>query len=152
MQIDGHRATFNSIRRTEMKISRKPLIALVALGAAFAAPLAFAQSEPTTGTGAQDPATSSQYPTSQDPASSTQDAATQAPPGATAPATEPKQMTWADVDTDKSGTISKTESSQLASLAQVFDDADGDKNGELTPDEYKAFVAKNSAPSEDSGG
>lgn len=134
-----------------MKISRKPLIALVALGAAFAAPLAFAQSEPTTGT--QDPAASSQYPTSQDPASSTQDAATQAPPGAqTAPATEPKQMTWADVDTDKSGTISKTESSQLASLAQVFDDADGDKNGELTPDEYKAFVAKNSTPSEDAGG
>jgi hypothetical protein len=144
MQIDGHRATFNSIRRTEMKISRKPLIALVALGAAFAEPLAFAQT-PTTG---QDPTT-----TSQDPASSTQDAATQAPPGAqTAPATEPKQMTWADVDTDKSGTISKTESSQLASLAQVFDDADGDKNGELTPDEYKAFVAKNSAPSEDAGG
>jgi hypothetical protein len=151
MQIDGHRATFNSIRRTEMKISRKPLIALVALGAAFAAPLAFAQSEPTTGT--QDPATSSQYPTSQDPASSTQDAATQAPPGAqTAPAAEPQQMTWADVDTDKSGTISKDESSQLASLAQVFDDADGDKDGELTPDEYKAFVAKNSTPTDDSGG
>ncbi len=130
-----------------MKISRKPLIALVALGAALAAPLAFAQT-PTTG---QDPTTTST--TSQDPTSSTQDAATQAPPGAqTAPATEPKQMTWADVDTDKSGTISKNESSQLASLAQVFDDADGDKNGELTPDEYKAFVAKNSTPSEDAGG
>jgi hypothetical protein len=145
MQIDGHhRATSNSIRRTEMKISRKPLIALVALGAALAAPLAFAQT-PTTG---QDPTA-----TTKDPASTTQDAATQAPPGAqTAPATEPKQMTWADVDTDKSGTISKNESSQLASLAQVFDDADGDKNGELTPDEYKAFVAKNSAPSEDAGG
>jgi hypothetical protein len=133
-----------------MMISRKPLIALVALGAAFAAPLAFAQSEPTTTS--QDPTTTQDYPTStQDPASATQDAATQAPPGA-APAAEPKQMTWADVDTDKSGTISKNESSQLASLAQVFDDADGDKNGELTPDEYKAFVAKNSAPTDDSGG
>lgn len=137
-----------------MKISRKPLIAVVALGAALAAPLAFAQTQPTT---PQDPATTSQdYPaSSQDPASSTQDdAAAQASPGAqtTAPATEPKQMTWADVDTDKSGTISKNESSQLASLAQVFDDADGDKNGELTPDEYKAFVARNSTPSEDSGG
>jgi hypothetical protein len=130
-----------------MKIARKPLIGLVALGAALAMPLAFAQSEPTTPT--QDPTASQEYPTA------AQDAATQAPPSdpTAAPTAEPKQMTWADVDTDKNGSISKEESSQLASLAQVFDDADGDKDGELTPDEYKAFVAQNSStPTDDSGG
>jgi len=129
-----------------MKNARKPLIGLVALGAALVMPLAFAQSEPTTAT---------QDPTAQDPAATaaTQDAATQATPtDQAAPAAEPKQMTWADVDTDKNGSISKDESAQLASLAQVFDDADGDKNGELTPDEYKAFVAQNSTPTGDSGG
>lgn len=122
-----------------MKNARTPLIGLVALGAALVMPLAFAQSEPTTAT--------------QDAATTTQDAATQATPtDATSPAAEPKQLTWADVDTDKNGSISKGESSQLASLAQVFDDADGDKNGELTPDEYKAFVAKASTPTDASGG
>ena len=122
-----------------MKNARKPLIGLVALGTALVMPLAFAQSEPTTAT--------------QDPTTATQDAATQATPtDQAAPAAEPKQLTWADVDTDKNGSISKGESAQLASLAQVFDDADGDKNGELTPDEYKAFVAKNSTPTDNSGG
>lgn len=131
-----------------MKIARKPLLGLVAFGAALAMPLAFAQSEPTTAT--QDP--TSQYPTTtQDPTA--QDPTTQAPPEAAAPAAQPQQMTWADVDTDKNGSISKDESSQLASLAQVFDDADSDSDGELTPDEYKAFVAKNSGtPADDSGG
>lgn len=128
-----------------MKNARNPLIGLVALGAALAMPLAFAQSEPTTAT---------QDSSMQGTGATAQDAATPANPAAdtTAPASEPKQMTWADVDSDKNGSISKGESAQLASLAQVFDDADGDKNGELTPDEYKAFVAKNSTPTDASGG
>ena len=107
-----------------MKIARKPLVALVALGAALAMPMAFAQSEPTEATDAATQATT-------DPA--------QAAPAAPE---QSKQLTWADVDADGNGSISKTESSQLASLAQVFDQADADADGELTPDEYKAFGAK----------
>lgn len=132
-----------------MKNARNPMIGLVALGAALVMPLAFAQSEPATAT--QD--SSMQGSSMQGSETTAQDAAPPATPTDTAaPAAEPKQMTWADVDSDKNGSISKGESAQLASLAQVFDDADGDKNGELTPDEYKAFVAKNSAPTDASGG
>jgi len=72
-------------------------------------------------------------------------AATASTPAQTAPAAgsgnEPRQLTWADVDIDGSGAISKEESGQLPSLAQVFADADADADGELTPDEYKAYVA-----------
>lgn len=106
-----------------MKNARKPLVALVALGAALAMPLAFAQSE------AADPTQDAATPTAE-----------QAPPAATAQPAQ--QLTWADVDADGNGSISKTESAQLASLADVFDQADADADGELTPDEYKAFVAK----------
>lgn len=60
-------------------------------------------------------------------------------------------QTWASVDTDSDGAISKQESQVNAGLAQIFDQADTDANGKLTPEEYKAFVAKqqagaNSAP------
>ncbi|HYG08047.1 MAG TPA: EF-hand domain-containing protein [Stenotrophomonas sp.] len=60
-------------------------------------------------------------------------------------------QTWASVDTDSDGAISKQEAQVNAGLAQIFDQADGDTNGKLTPEEYKAYVAKqqagaNSAP------
>ncbi|MEE7566256.1 EF-hand domain-containing protein [Xanthomonas sp. Kuri4-3] len=51
-------------------------------------------------------------------------------------------QTWASVDTDSDGAISKQEAQVNAGLSQIFDQADGDGNGKLTPDEYKAFVAK----------
>jgi len=51
-------------------------------------------------------------------------------------------QTWASVDTDSDGAISKQEAQVNAGLAQIFDQADADTNGKLTPDEYKAFVAK----------
>lgn len=50
-------------------------------------------------------------------------------------------QTWASVDTDGNGTISKPEAQVNAGLAQVFDQADSNKDGELSPDEYKAYVA-----------
>ena len=57
------------------------------------------------------------------------------------------------LDVDGNGTLSRQEASNVQSLAQVFDEADTDKNGELTPDEYKAFVAKgNEQQPEASGG
>ena len=107
-----------------MKNARKPLFGLIALGAALAMPAAFAQDAATAAP--QDPA--AQPPTTQP-----------------APAAEQQPLTWADLDVDGNGTLSKTEAGGLPSLAQVFDEADGDSNGELTPDEYKAFVAKANA-------
>jgi len=117
-----------------MTLSRKPLAALIALGTALAMPMAFAQ-DATTAPPA-DPATQAE------PAQSTAPAATQQP------------LTWADLDVDGNGTLSRTEATNLQSLAQVFDQADADSDGELTPDEYKAYVAKANAgqPEPDAAG
>ena len=111
-----------------MKHARKPLFGLIALSAALAMPAAFAQDA---STAAQDPATAPQ------------------------PAAQPESqsLTWADLDVDGNGTLSKVEAGNVQSLAQVIDDADTDKNGELTPDEYQAIVAKsNEQQPEASGG
>lgn len=51
-------------------------------------------------------------------------------------------QTWQSVDTDGDGAISKQEAQVNAGLVQIFDQADGDADGKLTTDEYKAFVAK----------
>jgi hypothetical protein len=51
-------------------------------------------------------------------------------------------QTWASVDTDGDGSISKAESQANAGLAQVFDAADGNKDGKLTQEEYRTFAAK----------
>ncbi|MCD7097745.1 EF-hand domain-containing protein [Stenotrophomonas sp. MMGLT7] len=56
-------------------------------------------------------------------------------------------QTWESVDTDGDGTISKQEAQVNAGLTQIFDQADSDKNGKLTTDEYKAFVASQQAGS-----
>ena len=118
-----------------MKHARKPLFGLIALSAALAMPVAFAQEADAT---AQDPTTTTQDPTT-------------APAPTAQPESQP--LTWADLDVDGNGTLSKQEASNVQSLAQAFDDADADKNGELTPDEYKAFVAKgNEQQPEASGG
>ncbi len=54
-------------------------------------------------------------------------------------------QTWASIDTDGNGTISKTEAQVNAGLAQVFDQADTNKDGELSADEYKAYVVAQQA-------
>ena len=101
--------------------TRKPLIALAALSAALAMPLALAQEK-------------------------TEDAAAQAQTQQSEPtaqsATQGKQG-WADVDTDGDGAISKQEATANAGLSQVFDQADANADGSLSADEYKAFVSKN---------
>ena len=51
-------------------------------------------------------------------------------------------MSWADVDTNKDGNVGKDESAVVPALSQVFDQADADADGQLTPPEYQAFVAK----------
>jgi hypothetical protein len=115
-----------------MKIARTQLAALVALGTALAMPLAMAQSAVTPEVReAQEAATE---------AAAQQDA-TQAPTSADAqpPA---RQLGWADIDVDGNGTISRSESAALPALAAVFDAADADSDGELTPEEYRAHAAK----------
>jgi len=115
-----------------MTHSRKPLAALIALGAALAVPMAFAQDATTAPP--HDPATHA------DPAQSTAPSSTQQP------------LTWADLDVDGNGTLSRTEAGNLQSLAQVFDQADADSDGELTQDEYKAFVARSNAGQPEAAG
>ncbi|MDI9238630.1 EF-hand domain-containing protein [Lysobacter sp. LF1] len=102
--------------------SRKPLIVVGALVAALSAPLAFAQS-------------STASPTSQDPAAAHSSASASG-------AASSGKKSWADVDLDKNGSLSKTEASAVPALGQVFDQADADADGALTADEYKAYVAK----------
>jgi outer membrane receptor protein involved in Fe transport len=107
--------------------SRKPMILAMALAATLSAPLAFAQSA------------GEQAPPSSDAASAAQDAGAAT---AAQPAAAPQKKSWADVDGDKDGNLSKTEASAVPALGQVFDQADSDANGSLTPDEYKNYVAK----------
>jgi len=123
-----------------MKNAHKSLIGLVALGSALVMPLAFAQSD-TASTPAQD-STQSATPADQ----------YAAPTQQAAPTADAKKVTWADLDADKDGSLSKTEAAPLASLSQVFDQADTDADGKLTADEYKAYVAKNGkGPSDKQG-
>ncbi|MFK3647229.1 EF-hand domain-containing protein [Lysobacter enzymogenes] len=107
--------------------SRKPLIAALALTAALATPMAFAQSA----TEQAPPGGDAAATAAQDPAAAT-----------AAPAPSAQKKSWADVDTDKSGNLSKGEAAAVPALSQVFEQADSDANGQLTPDEYKNYVAK----------
>jgi hypothetical protein len=104
------------------------LSGLIALVAAAAMPLAFAQTAPTTDDGAMQ---------STSPQSTS--------PTTTAPTAEPKQVTWADLDTDKDGSLSKAEVATVPALTQVFGAADADADGKLTADEYKAHAAADNA-------
>lgn len=101
--------------------NRTSLSALLILSAACVMPLAFAQetTPPTSETGAQ--------PTQ------TTDAATPAP----------AKKTWADLDVDKNGSLSKDEASNIPSLQAVFDQADSNADGALTGEEYKTWLAAN---------
>lgn len=109
--------------------NRKSLIGTLALVASLSAPMAFAQ------TAEQAPPTEAATP-----ASAAQDAGTATDAQATAAA--PQKKSWSDVDGDKDGNLSKTEAAAVPALGQVFDQADSDANGSLTPDEYKNYVAK----------
>jgi hypothetical protein len=125
-----------------MNNARKPLTALVALSAALALPMAFAQeavTEPQDPTTTHDPA----------PQEYTTPEATPAPEAATSQA-----LTWADVDADGDGRLSRDEAANVPALAQVFDDADADGDGFLTQEEYRAYAsqADSTAPSPTDGG
>ncbi|ALN63996.1 MULTISPECIES: hypothetical protein [Lysobacter] len=114
------------------QISRKSLIGTLALVASLSAPLAFAQST-----------TAAQTPPTEDAAAAATGAQDAAATSAAQPtAAAPQKKSWADVDGNKDGNLSKTEAAAVPALGQVFEQADADANGALTPDEYKAYVAK----------
>lgn len=95
---------------------------LIALAAALAMPAAFAQDATTAG----------------------QDSTQAAPPTQQAQPAEqaqPQQTTWADLDADKDGSLSKAEAANVPALAADFDKADANGDGKLSPDEYRAFAA-----------
>jgi hypothetical protein len=156
---------------------RNPLILATALSAALAAPLAFAQdanasataqehaatqaSSTTTPTApsatpaedagamAATPATPATPPTDDTTATS----ATPATPATPSPSATTKKVSWSELDGDKDGKLSKSEAAPISSLSEVFDQADTDKDGALTADEYKAYVAAqgNHAGHDDNG-
>ena len=122
-----------------MNLSRKSLIGTFALVATLSAPLAFAQTDTT----ATDASTQSTTPTD----TSMQSTPTPAQPTTSNDASaatqgDPAKKSWADVDADKDGSLSKAEASAVPALGQVFDKADSNADGSLSADEYKAYVAK----------
>lgn len=123
-------------------ISRKPLLAMIALSAILAAPAAFAQSQQTQEDVEREAVQAQEKMDRAATEQSATGASAQSAESSTA-AGEQRQQGWNDVDTDQDGTISKQESSVNAGLSQIFDQADGDQNGQLTQDEYKSFVSKN---------
>jgi hypothetical protein len=114
------------------QLSRNSLLGSFALVAMLSAPLAFAQDAAAT-----DPATPPPAAEAQAAPTTSNDAA------AATTAGDPAKKSWADVDADKDGKLSKSEADSVPALAQVFGQADVDADGNLTADEYKAFVAKN---------
>lgn len=129
-----------------MKNAPMPIAAVLALGAALAMPVALAQSAITPEVRAAEAAaveSAAAAETAQD--ASVQDASVQdaGQPSPTATGAQPTgaQLGWTDVDADGNGTISRAESAALPALAAVFDAADADADGELTPDEYRGHAA-----------
>ena len=123
--------------------SRKSLIGAFALMATLSAPLAFAQSAASPPQAAPPTEAATQAETGPQAQTATQAATgAQGATAATDAGMAPAKKSWSDVDTDKDGSLSKTEASTVPALAQVFDQADSNADGTLTADEYKAYVAK----------
>lgn len=152
--------------------NRKPLY--LALALTLAAPLAFAQS--TTPQSATQDATNAATAATQDATqAATQDATQAATQAATQDSMkaasqdsmksatqdsmaksngQPEKKNWSDLDTDKNGTLSASEAASVSNLSSVFAKADANADGELTQDEYKAYLAANGkgGAKSDSGG
>lgn len=98
---------------------RKPITGLLALGLVLAMPLAFAQ-----------------------------ESEAGQPPAGEATSQAQGQVSWADLDTDGDGNLSRAEAAALPELGAVFDQADADGDGVLTPQEYQEYAAAQGAGSQ----
>ena len=52
-------------------------------------------------------------------------------------------LSWAEMDKDNNGSLSKDEATVNKSLADIFDQADGNTDGQLSGDEYRSYLAAN---------
>lgn len=118
-----------------MNLTRKSLLGAFALVATLSAPLAFAQSQ----TDAAATSAPAQPVASADASAQPTATATSNDASAATPSNVSKKS-WADVDADKDGNLSKAEASIVPSLGQVFDKADSNADGSLTAAEYKTYV------------
>ena len=124
-------------------MNRKTLIGTFALVASLSAPLAFAQSQTdasSTDASAQSTTASTQSTTPTDASTQSQSATTSNDASAATTQGDPSKKSWADVDADKDGNLSKAEAAAVPALGQVFDQADANADGSLSADEYKAYV------------
>ena len=108
-------------------MNTKPLTAGLLILGMVAAPLAIAQTTPTSEAESSPPATG---------------AAEQQPAQSSASG---QGLSWADLDADGNGNLSQQEAQRHGALAGVFAQADADANGELTADEYRGFIQKQQA-------
>jgi len=65
----------------------------------------------------------------------------QATPATPATPAVPAKKSWSTLDVDSNGSLSASEAASMGSLSKVFGKADADADGELTQDEYKAWLA-----------
>lgn len=72
-----------------------------------------------------------------------QDAAAQAQPQAAASQDEAHKNWWAELDVDGDGRLSANEAAAMQNVAKIFPAADADHDGQLTVEEYKAWLAAN---------
>lgn len=135
-------------------MTRHLLSLAIAAASLAAAPLAFAQDAHASASAQEHASTQAmeQHMGTQDPQATPATPATPADPQQQVPATPatpatpadpagPKKISWSDLDADHDGKLSKTEAAPVDSLSQAFDTADTDKDGALTADEYKAYLA-----------
>ena len=99
-----------------MKSGHKTLLAGVALATVFAAPALAQYSKPAA-------------------------TATKTDTTTTTTTTTTANATWADLDTNKDGNLSKDEAAKNVAMAAIFDKADANADGILTGDEYRAYSA-----------
>ncbi|PJK11897.1 calcium-binding protein [Lysobacteraceae bacterium NML120232] len=64
------------------------------------------------------------------------------------PVTRPHSSSgsWEALDKDGNGNLDKAEAASVPSLSQIFDQADSNQDGELSQDEYRAFINTRQSP------
>ena len=148
--------------------NNKTALMIFSASLALAAPLAFAQQAvPVQAQTQTDATAAAQVDAAHDSAAASVDAQNATQAQAATPAVPPtgdttQQATpaapvasasgerkWSDLDGDGNGHLSVTEAASMPSLAKVFTEADADADGQLTQDEYKAWLASNKAAGSD---
>lgn len=136
--------------------NNKKVLSLAIASLALAAPMAMAQvasGQVEAQTGAANAATqvnaahhhaAAQTATQTDAKAQVQ-AATPATPAAPVAKASGEKKNWTELDGNGNGTLSSAEAQEMPSLAKIFVEADVNADGELSQDEYKAWVASNNA-------